>query len=404
MSSNNNPISHHTSHTMGNGASSSTGDANWSSENSYNNEHGEGYLLEASMRDPVADSFNQTNDLPMHEEDDLQDGSLPCSSASSVFDNGDSDALAASNITSMYSSVHQPNFNAFKIIDTTLREGEQFINSDFNTERKVKIARALDAFGVDYIELTSPVASLQSRLDCETISKLELKAKILCHIRCNMNDARHAVESGVDGVNMCIGTSKQLMEHSHGKDMAYINDEAQRVIQFVQSKGLEIRFSGEDSFRSNFPDILQLYTTFDRMGINRVGIADTVGGATPMEVYDKIETLRKAVSCDIETHFHNDTGCAVANARIAVEAGATHIDTTILGIGERNGITSLGGLMTTMMPTHRDYIMGKYNLEVLSHLERLVAHIVKIEVPFNNFVVSHQENILDTLDKLEVKK
>ncbi|KAI0886786.1 homocitrate synthase [Annulohypoxylon maeteangense] len=409
MSSNNNPISHHTSHTMGNGASSSNGDDNWNCEASNANGHDQGDALEASLTDTVADPLNFTpnriTDEPREYDEDSQQGSaLPCSSTNSVFDGDDSDMPTASNITSMYSSINQAGFNAFKIIDTTLREGEQFINSDYSTERKIEIARALDAFGVDYIELTSPVASLQSRLDCEIISKLGLKAKVLCHIRCNMGDARHAVESGVAGVNMCIGTSKQLMEHSHGKDMAYINDEAQRVIEFVKSRGLEIRFSGEDSFRSNFSDILKLYTTFDRMGINRVGIADTVGGATPMEVYEKIEALRKAVSCDIETHFHNDTGCAIANARIAVEAGATHIDTTVLGIGERNGITPLGGLMKTMMLTHRDYIMSKYNLESLGHLERLIARTVRIEIPFNNFVVSPQENILNKLDELEDKE
>ena len=69
----------------------------------------------------------------------------------------------------------------------------------FDTETKVKIARALDDFGVDYIELTSPVASEQSRKDCEIISNLGLKAKILTHVRCHMDDAKVAVECGVDG-------------------------------------------------------------------------------------------------------------------------------------------------------------------------------------------------------------
>ncbi len=75
-----------------------------------------------------------------------------------------------------------------------------------------------------------------------------------------------------------------------------------------------------------------------------------------------IRTLRGVVSCDIETHFHNDTGCAVANAYCALEAGATHIDTSVLGIGERNGITPLGGLMARMIVADREYVMGKYKL------------------------------------------
>lgn len=103
-----------------------------------------------------------------------------------------------------------------------MREGEQFANAYFDTETKIKIAKALDAFGVDCIELTSPCASEQSRKDVEAICKLGLKAKILTHVRCHMDDVKIAVETGVDGVDVVIGTSQYLREHSHGKDMTYI--------------------------------------------------------------------------------------------------------------------------------------------------------------------------------------
>jgi homocitrate synthase len=88
----------------------------------------------------------------------------------------------------------------FSILDPTLRVGYQFALAHFTTEEKIKIAKALDEFGVEYLELTSPAASEQSRKDCEAICKLGLKAKILCHIRCNMDDARIAVQTGVDGM------------------------------------------------------------------------------------------------------------------------------------------------------------------------------------------------------------
>ncbi|KAH7269331.1 uncharacterized protein BKA55DRAFT_548300 [Fusarium redolens] len=272
----------------------------------------------------------------------------------------------------------------FSIIDTTLREGEQFINGNYDTETKLKIARALDDIGVEYIEVTSPAASPRSKLDCAAICKLGLKAKVLCHIRCNMDDARIAVETGVDGINMCIGTSTQLMEHSHGKDLDWIAAKAKEVIEFTQAHGIEVRFSGEDSFRSDFSEILKLYSLMDRLGAHRVGIADTVGGATPREVFDKISTLKQMVGCDIETHFHNDTGCAVANAYTAIEAGATHIDTTVLGIGERNGITSLSKLLHCMLQMGHDSVLTKYKLEKLPALEQLVAEAVDIEIPWNN--------------------
>jgi homocitrate synthase len=108
--------------------------------------------------------------------------------------------------------------------------------------------------------------------------------------------------------------------------------------------------------------------------------------ATPRQVYDLVRTLRGVVSCDIETHFHNDTGCAIANAYCALEAGATHIDTSVIGIGERNGITPLGGLMARMIVADRDYVRGKYKLEKLKEIEDLVAEAVEINIPFNNYI------------------
>lgn len=81
------------------------------------------------------------------------------------------------------------------------------------------------------------------------------------------------------------------------------------------------------------------------MGVNRVGVADTIGCASPRQVDELIRVLRGVVSCKIETNFHEDTGCEIANADCALEARATHIDPSVLGISERNGITPLGGLM-----------------------------------------------------------
>lgn len=313
--------------------------------------------------------------------------------------NGTANAAPATNGTSHASTNGNANFRSnpyqpvgdslsnvgrFKIIESTLREGEQFANAYFDTETKIKIAKALDAFGVDYIELTSPAASEQSRKDCEAICKLGLKAKILTHVRCDMRDAKLAVETGVDGLDVVIGTSSFLREHSHGKDMAYIEKTAIEVIEYIKSKGLEVRFSSEDSFRSDLVDLLSLYRAVDKVGVNRVGIADTVGCASPRQVYDLVRTLRGIVSCDIETHFHDDTGCSIANAYCALEAGATHIDTSVLGIGERNGITPLGGLMARMVVTSPEYVKGKYNLKMLKEIEDMVAEAVQVNTPFNN--------------------
>ncbi len=274
----------------------------------------------------------------------------------------------------------------YAIIDSTLREGEQFSPAHFTTDQKVEIATALDAFGVEYIEVTSPVASPQSYEDCKTIAALPLKAKVLTHVRCHMDDAKVAVETCVDGIDILFGTSSQLREFSHGKSVDEIIEQAREVITFIKDHGKEVRFSSEDSFRSTEGDLLRVYKAVAAMGVDRVGVADTVGIATPRQCYALAHELRRQVACDIEFHGHNDTGCAIANSHSMLEGGATHIDTSVLGIGERNGITPLGGFVARMYADDQTTVKRKYDLTKLKPLDEMIASMVGIDIPFDEFV------------------
>ncbi|EOO01847.1 putative homocitrate synthase protein [Phaeoacremonium minimum UCRPA7] len=150
-------------------------------------------------------------------------------------------SLTSNNTSNPYSSISDllSNVRNFKIIESTLREGEQFANAFFTRETKIKINLTSSEFGVDYIELTNPCASPSSRADCEAICKLGLK------------DAKVACDCGVDGVDVVIGTSQFLREHSlGGKDMTAITKQAIEVIEYIKSRGCEVRFSSEDSFRT----------------------------------------------------------------------------------------------------------------------------------------------------------
>ena len=274
------------------------------------------------------------------------------------------------------------------IIDSTLREGEQFANAFFSTDDKIQIARMLDEFGVDYIELTSPCASPQSKADCRAISGLGLSAKILTHIRCTVADAQIAVDTGVDGVDVVIGTSSLLREFGHGMSVQQIIETAEEVVTWLCEQGVEVRFSTEDSLRSNLVDLLQVYRAVDQLGVDRVGIADTVGIGSPEQIQSLVSTVKSVVNADIEFHGHNDTGCAIANAYAAICGGARYIDTTVLGIGERNGITPLGGLISRLYALDQS-LVEKYNLPMLYQLDHLVADLVGIDVPFNNYITGY---------------
>lgn len=276
----------------------------------------------------------------------------------------------------------------FRIIESTLREGEQFANAFFTTQQKIRIATMLDAFGVDYLELTSPAASPASRDDCATIASLGLRARILTHTRCHPDDVKLALSTGVHGVDIVIGTSSQLRRFGHGKSIDEIIALAKDVIPIAVEAGVEVRFSTEDSFRSELSDILRVYEAVAPLGIHRVGIADTVGIADPFRVADTVRAVRAAVGpkLDIEFHGHNDTGCAVANAWAALHAGATHIDTTVLGIGERNGITPLGSIIARLYADSPDIIRQRYRLPLLHDIDHAVARLCGIDVPFNTCI------------------
>jgi homocitrate synthase len=275
----------------------------------------------------------------------------------------------------------------YHIIESTLREGEQFIGANFSLEDKIAIAHALDDFGVAYLELTSPLASPGSLAHLKAITGLGLNARILTHIRCRIEDAKIALDTGVDGLDVVIGTSSQLRQFSHGMSIDQIIDLAAETLTWIrqQAPGIELRFSTEDSFRSEEKELLQVYLAVDKLGVvNRFGVADTVGIATPAEVGRLVATLRRLTTADIEFHGHNDSGSAIANAFAALESGATHIDTTVLGIGERNGITPLGGFIARMATHDRETTRRKYHLEQLRDLELLVADMVGVDIPFNN--------------------
>jgi homocitrate synthase len=192
----------------------------------------------------------------------------------------------------------------------------------------------------------------------------------------------------VGGLDVVIGTSPKLMEHSHGKSIRQIIDLAAEVLSFIREQAPDIilRFSTEDTFRSAERDLLRVYLAIAELGIvNRLGVADTVGVALPTQVWAMVNQLVRLTGLDIEFHGHNDSGCAIANACEALSAGATHVDTTVLGIGERNGITPLGGLIARLYTLNRGYV-EKYNLKLLPELDYMIGEWCGIGIPFNNYI------------------
>ncbi len=270
-----------------------------------------------------------------------------------------------------------------RVIDTTLREGEQFHRAFLTRAQRLWLAQKLDAFGIDAIELPSPAVSPGALDEIRQVAGLGLRAEVLVHCRCNPQDYRPAMEAGAGGVNLFLGTSPALRLNSHGRDGRELLRLVAECVREIRSAGLKVRFSAEDAFRSE-PEVL--FRAFDaavEAGAHRLGLPDTVGVATPRQVFEVVAAVAERYpGVELEFHGHNDTGCAVANAYAAFEAGASCIDVTLMGIGERTGITPLSGFIARLY-TVRPELLAPYDLKLLPELERQLASWLGIQVPFN---------------------
>ncbi len=269
------------------------------------------------------------------------------------------------------------------ILDSTLREGEQFTGACFTLEQRLTIARMLDAIGVSFIEVPSPIASPETQQAVLALCNLDLQSHILAHVRCVETDVEAALKTPVYGLNLFYGTSAQLRTFSHGRRIEQMIADAVPLVRRVRESGRYVRFSAEDAFRSDLIDLLHVFDAVVDAGVQRIGLPDTVGIATPRQVAQIVRLCHERYPhVGIEFHGHNDTGCANANTIAAFEAGANCLDVTALGIGERNGIASLSGLIAQLY-IHYPELLSAYDLTCVAPLDAFVASCLNLPIPFN---------------------
>jgi homocitrate synthase len=277
---------------------------------------------------------------------------------------------------------YQP--RALEIIDTTLREGQQssllhdHFKYYFTTPDKLDIARALILFGVKYLELFAPNVSAQEASDFAAIRQVRDElvyqrgyAFLLAHVRCHPADVEAAIAAGADGLNMYIGTSDVSVRHKHGFGLDEIARRARDLLEDVRRNhpGLLLRFSGEDAFRTREDDLFRVYDVV-APAVDRFGTPDTVGVATPASVMQRVRILRERYpQVALEGHFHDDRGFALVNSLEAVKSGMGFLQTTLLGIGERSGITSMTALL--------------FNLFIDKEYDRLEGYTLRGAYPIN---------------------
>ena len=223
------------------------------------------------------------------------------------------------------------------INDTTLRDGEQTAGVAFTTQEKIAIAHALDKMGVPEMEIGIPVMGLAEIDVIRTIASLGLTAKLMVWGRMCQEDVDAAACCDVGFVNLSMPVSDIHLNNKLRRDRAWALEQIKRYIPAALDHGMEVSIGCEDSSRADMGFLCQVVETAQRAGARRMRFADTLGVLDPFTTWRKIHELSLNTDMEIEIHSHNDLGLATANTLAALNAGATHANTTVNGLGERAG-------------------------------------------------------------------
>lgn len=236
--------------------------------------------------------------------------------------------------------------------DTTLRDGEQTAGVCFTPDEKIAIATALDAAGVPELEIGIPAMGEEECADMRALTGLGLKADMIGWCRMHDRDLDAAQNSGVSWVNLSMPVSDQHLAKKLRRDRAWALDEITRLISKARDMGFQVSLGGEDSSRADPDFILQAAEAAQKAGARRFRFADTLGVMDPFSTFEMFQRLRAGLDLELEIHAHDDYGLATANSLAAVRGGATHVSTTVNGLGERAGNAPLEEVALALKHLH----------------------------------------------------
>jgi 2-isopropylmalate synthase len=279
------------------------------------------------------------------------------------------------------------NKNTIRILDSTLREGEQHPGVSFTKKQRIQIAWLLDSFGVDQIEI-SPVVSQDHFEATKTIIRQGLKADILAHVRAIKSDVDVAISCDASWVATYMGISDIHLSAKLKITREEAKVRALEVADYINAHGLKARFTMEDASRTDPEFLIEMCKEMNSRGIKRISIPDTVGIMRPTGMYNLVKMVYEHIDrskSSLDVHCHNDLGLALANALAGCDAGADQIHTTIDGFGERTGIPALAETAVALTLVYKSN--NNLRLHMLKDLSKTISEYTQIDIPESKPIV-----------------
>ncbi len=309
-----------------------------------------------------------------------------------------------------------------KIFDTTLRDGEQSPGCSMNTAEKLKMAEQLDRLGVDIIEAGFAIASPGDFEAIQEIARIVKHATVCSLARALRTDIERAAEAiapaGKRRIHTFIATSPIHMEHKLKLSPAQVMERAVEAVTLAKTFTPDVEFSAEDAGRSDPDFVCQIFAAVIQAGASTLNIPDTVGYTIPHEFAERVRYILAHTpgiqKVDVSVHCHDDLGLAVANSLAAVLAGATQVECTINGIGERAGNASLEEIVMAIKtrPDIFKNIVTRVNTREIHRSSRLLTSITGVHVQPNKAIVGanaflheagiHQHGVLNYKQTYEI--